>query len=121
MIIHILLVIFTTCQIMLIVGQKSDFSRSQEHLIYNMFLDQSDKRNVDYAKIAYLYSLEEIRIHVRNSLTNFFNIKEKSLELVEYTNDNLFSIIEFSYLNPNKINFLMLGIKLISTFCSKYT
>lgn len=106
---HILLVIFTTCQIILIVGEKNNFSRSQEHLIYNMFLDQSDKRDVDYSKKVYLYSLEEIRNHVNDSLNNFFSIKEKSLELVEFTNDDLFSILEFSYLNPNKINYLMIG------------
>ncbi len=112
MIVHILLVVFTTIQIILIVGEKNNFSRSQEHLIYNMFLDQSDKRDVDYAKIAYLYSLEEIRNHVNNSLNNFFMIKEKSLELIEFTNEELFSILEFSYLNPNKIDFLLIGKKI---------
>ncbi len=94
---------------MLIVSEKNNFSRSQEHLIYNMFLDQSDKRDVDYSKKVYLYRLDEIRSHVNNSFNNFLNIKEKSLELVEYTNDDLFSILEFSYLNQNKISYLMIG------------
>lgn len=119
MIAHILLVIFTTCQILLIVGEKNKFSRSQEHLIYNMFLDQSDKRDVDYSKIAYLYNLQDIKNHVNESLRNFFFIKEKSLELVEFTNDDIYSILEFSYINSNKIKYSKLGkiqLNLFHTF-----
>ena len=103
MTVHILLVIFCTCQIILINSEKNNFSRSQEHLIYNMFLDQSDKRSVDYAKVVYLYSIEDLRNHVNNSLNNFYNIRDNSLELVEITNNEIFSILEFTYINSAHI------------------
>jgi len=39
MIIHILLLIFTTSQAILIVGNKTQYSRSQERIFYNLFID----------------------------------------------------------------------------------
>ena len=89
---------------MLISSEKNIILRSQEHFIYDTFLDEGDKRDVVYYKKAYLYNVKHIREHLNVTLNNFYKIKENSLELVEYLNENIFTIIEFKYLNPDIIS-----------------
>ncbi len=95
-----MLIIFTTLQIILISSEKNALLRSQEHFIYDTFLEEGDKRDVDYSKIAYLYNVRHIRDHINQTLNNFYKIKENSLELIEYLDENIFTVLEFEYINP---------------------
>lgn len=107
LIVHLLLVIFTTCQAVLIVAEHNKYSRSQERFLYNMFLDSDDKRQVDYNRVAYLYSVEEVKNHVRDSVTNFYGLKAKSLEIVQFTDSNPFLRMEFSYIDNDRVKKLI--------------
>lgn len=107
LIVHLLIVIFTTCQAVLIVAEHNKYSRSQERFLYNMFLDSDDKRQVDYNRVAYLYSVEEVKNHVRDSVTNFYGLKAKSLEIVQFTDSNPFLRMEFSYIDNDRVKKLI--------------
>jgi hypothetical protein len=98
MVIHFLLLILTACQVLLITSQINKFSRTQERFIYNMFIDGSDKRDKDYKRFIYLFTIDEIREQLRYSINNYFSLKSKSLEVVEYPNQ-MQSIMEINYLN----------------------
>lgn len=97
--IHLLLVIFTACQAILIISEHNKYSRSQERLFYNMFIDDSDKRTVDYPRSVYLYSVEEIKTHLATSVSNFYNVNTRSLEIVEHVEPKPFSVMEFTYID----------------------
>lgn len=103
MVVHLLLVIFTTCQAILIVAEANKYSRSQERFLYNMFIDTSDKRAMDFNRITYLYSIDEIRNHLNQSITNFYGLKTKSLEIVKFNSPSPVVQMEFRYIDNNKI------------------
>jgi hypothetical protein len=103
MIVHLLLVIFTTCQAVLIVAEHNKYSRSQERFLYNMFIDSDDKRQVDYNRVAYLYSVEDVKNHVRGSVNNFYGLKAKSLEIVQFTDADPFLRMEFGYIDNDRV------------------
>lgn len=65
---HILLVIFTICQCILILSYLTKFSRAQERGLYNIFIEGNDKTEVDYERKIYLFSVEEMKQHIRKSL-----------------------------------------------------
>jgi hypothetical protein len=68
MIVHILLVIFTIAQCILIINTTTDYSRAQERGLYNIFIDDGDKLDDDYSRNIYLYTVEEIKNHISNSM-----------------------------------------------------
>ena len=43
MIIHILIVLFTTIQVILLISNNNIYARSQENFIYNLFVSQGDE------------------------------------------------------------------------------
>lgn len=103
MIVHILLVIFTTFQVVLIVGETNKISRSQERLFYNMFIDDSDKRSLDYDRMTYLFSVDDVREHVRTSIKNFYSLNTKSLEIVKFIDENPYVLLQVDYIDDNEI------------------
>jgi hypothetical protein len=68
LIISILLVIFSVSQSVLIVGDITSYSRAQVRGFYNLFIDDSDKTDPDYNREVYLYSLDELKYHMRSSI-----------------------------------------------------
>lgn len=68
MVVHIVLVIFTIIQCVLIINKTTDYSRAQERGLYNVFIDDSDKLDADYNRNIYLYSVEELKNHISNSI-----------------------------------------------------
>jgi hypothetical protein len=92
-----LLLIFTSCQVLLITNETNKYSRTQERFLYNIFIDESDKRDTDYKRQVYLYTVPEIRQHLNSSINNYYSLKTKSLEKVEYP-QNMYSVMEVSYL-----------------------
>ena len=83
---HLLLAILGACQIIFILSKITDYSRQQQRLFYKLFLNDSDMEGVDgdYDKKKYIYSIEELKSYISNSVDNFFTIKDKSLEKIEY-------------------------------------
>lgn len=98
MIIHILLVIATTAQAILIIANTTKYTRSQERLFYNIFVSDSDKTSIDYPRMTYLYSVYELREHVSSSIESFYNFQADSLEKVEYMPGELFTLMQVNYI-----------------------
>jgi hypothetical protein len=65
-----------------------------------MFIDNSDKRDKDYKRFVYMFTIDEIRDQLKFSIDNYFNLKSKSLEIVQYPHP-MQSIMEISYMNNN--------------------
>ena len=83
LLIHIGLIIFTSFEILTL---NTSFQRTQKHLIYQYFMDkEEDKLDFDYKKQKYLFSIEDIRNMLNQSLTNYYNIIN-SVENIIYEN-----------------------------------
>jgi hypothetical protein len=67
LIIDIALVILTTCQIILIESELTTYTRLQEHLFYNLFLENSIKTGNSFNRNVYLYTLAELKNHVNET------------------------------------------------------
>ncbi len=91
MVIHILLVIATTVQAIMTISERTQYTRSQERILYNMFISDSDKTDVDFARKTYLFSVSDLRDHLNNSVNNYYSFQSDSLEIVEYPNEKSFS------------------------------
>jgi hypothetical protein len=105
MIIHIFLVIVTTAQGIMTIAGTTQYTRAQERLFYNFFVADSDRTDLDYSRKTYLYSVSQLRDHLKLSLGNFYNIQSESLELVEYLQDpkDMFINMHFNYLDKKII------------------
>lgn len=86
LIIHFLLVIGTTYQLMII---NTTYPRSQERALYQMFIEENDKTSFEFKRTKYLYTLDDIKKLLNDSINNYYNIKESSFETVKFYNDNL--------------------------------
>lgn len=97
--VRVLLILLTTMQVIFIVSEITSKNRAQERHIMNLFIEDNDKTDTDYARAVYLYSIPQIREHVLSSFRNFINIKKNSLYHVDYDNDMPY--IEFDYINQH--------------------
>ena len=68
MIVHVLLVVFTVSQCLVIINKITNYSRAQERGLYNIFIDDSDKLDDDYARNIYLFSIDEVKNHIATSM-----------------------------------------------------
>lgn len=67
LIIDIALVILTTCQIILVEAEVTKFTRFQEHLIYNTFLENSLKTGNSFNRNIYIYTLSDLTNHINET------------------------------------------------------
>ena len=86
LIVHFLLVVGTTYQLMII---NTTYPRSQERALYQMFIEENDKTNFEYKRTKYLYSLDDVKKLLNDSIYNYYGIKDSSFETVKFYNDNL--------------------------------
>lgn len=73
LIIHVLLVIGTAAQAILILSSTTQYSRSQERIFYNNFVSEVDKNELSFKRFMYIFSLEELISSVNNSLAVSIN------------------------------------------------
>lgn len=99
LIVHVLLVIFTTMQVVILISQTNRYSRAEERFFYNLFISNEDKRDDDYKKETLLYTPKMIRKHVLDSIYNFYTINQNSMEITEYDSDEPFILMDVSYIN----------------------
>ena len=69
-----------------------------------MFIVDSDKTDIDYKRFIYLYSVKDLKNHLSTSVTNFYSLKENSLETVLYVEDYPKVVMEVNYIDNNLIN-----------------
>ena len=73
MIIHILLVVFTTIQALVILGVFTDYFRAQEKSFTNVLISTDSKENRDYPRKTYLYDIPSLQNHLNNSVQKMLN------------------------------------------------
>jgi hypothetical protein len=82
---HLLLILFTTMQVLLTLQGQSDITRSQERAFGRFFFDENqDFNDVDHPRFRNFYDVPTFRAFVLSSMTNFYSINTKSLEYFEY-------------------------------------
>lgn len=110
-IIHALLVVFTSIQAMIILGQFTDYFRAQEKSFTNILISEDGKENRDYPRKTYLYNIPSLQNHLKSSLQKMLDINNTFLTNIIYVNEdneeidiNLIEMdIEYKY-NLSEIN-----------------
>ena len=83
--VHILLIVFTTMQVMLTLQGQSNLTRTQERSFGHLFFDEGmDFSDLDHPRIRNFYTVPEFRSFVLTSLENYRTINQKSLVYYEY-------------------------------------
>ena len=85
---HILLVLGTTMQAIIVISVNTDYMRAQEKVFYQKLISESSKEEKDYVRETYLYNIEQLKNHVKKTTDNMFNFKNDSLELLIYKDDD---------------------------------
>ena len=85
MVIQVMLILSISIQALIIINTTTDYCRCQERVFYENFISDSEKEEPDYARTAYLYSVEQLSEHLQSSLDNYFDFADNSLEKLNYT------------------------------------
>ena len=111
MILDIILVILTTIQIVMINGHTSSYTRAFERFLNEMFLQNETPYDVEYPKIKYLYTMDQIVSHVQQSRNDFFNLGNLSIGNLTMEKPDIDTkirvIINYLYNGKNKQNDLI--------------
>ena len=75
MLVHVLLVVLTITQCLLIINKMTNYTRAQERALYNIFIDDGDKLDEDYNRIIHLYSVEELKSHISRTINVIIHVK----------------------------------------------
>ena len=86
-IIHILLVVFTSIQALVILGVFTDYFRAQEKSLTNILISTDSKENRDYPRKTYLYDIPSLQDHLENSVQKMLDKNTFFIDLI-YVNDN---------------------------------
>lgn len=87
-IIHILLVVFTTIQALIILGVFTDYFRAQEKSLTNILISYDSKENRDYPRKTYLYDIPSLQDHIENSVEKMLDVNNSFLTNLIYVNEN---------------------------------
>ena len=124
MIIHILLLVFNSIQVVIVLSEFTDYFRAQEKSFINALISDDSKEKEDYAREIYLYNISQLQDHISTSIHKMLNetnetflndiisvdeddeeIKLKSIDMnVEYKY-NLSKIDKKNYIMPLKFRY----------------
>jgi hypothetical protein len=99
-IIHFLLALFTILQILQIINPINEKMRAQERILYDIFLEKTNKDSNYFEKSIYLKDIKALKKHFLNSLENYFNINSLLINQVKIPFDKI--VLEFFYTNSNE-------------------
>ena len=88
MIVHVLLVVFTTIQAMVILGEFTDYFRALEKSVTNVLISQDSKENRDYPRRIFLYDIPSLQDHLSSSLKNMLDNNDTFLTNIIYVNED---------------------------------
>ena len=88
MIVHVLLVVFTSLQAMIVLAEFTDYFRGQEKSLTNILISQDNKENRDYARKIYLYDIPSLQEHLSNSLQKMLDVNNTFLTNIIYVNED---------------------------------
>ena len=129
MIVHILLIVFTTIQSMIILATFTDYFRAQEKSLINVLISQDSKEARDYPRKIYLYDIQSLQEHLSTSLEKMLDTNNTFLTNIIYVNESNEEIqadtiemdIEYKYnLSDIKEEYFKMPIKLYYNVSSDY-
>jgi hypothetical protein len=83
--IHLLLILFTTMQVMLTLQNRSDLTRSQERVFYKLFLDGSEEfTEMDHKRERRFFDVSSFRAFLGASLAVLRYYRVTLLELLQH-------------------------------------
>ena len=88
MIVHVLLVVFTSLQAMIVLAEFTDYFRGQEKSLTNILISQDSKENRDYPRKIYLYDIPSLQQHLSNSLQKMLDVNNTFLSNIIYVNED---------------------------------
>ena len=88
MIIHILLIVFTTIQAMIILATITDYFRAQEKSLIKILISQDSKEERDYPRKIYLYDIKSLQKHLSTSLKKMLDTNNTFLINITYVNED---------------------------------
>lgn len=103
--IHSLLAICLLFEVLILNHTINSYSRLQERLFYDSFIEVGDKNSMDFSRFKYLYSIPEVINHVNNSLNTYYSLVTNSLEDIQFypNTANLTDIrMKVSYMKSHK-------------------
>lgn len=68
LIIHILLLICTSAQAVLILSATTQYTRAQERIFYDNFVTDIEKTDLDFSRYTYLFTVEELQKSIQSSI-----------------------------------------------------
>ena len=98
LILHILILIGTSAQAILILGTITQYTRAQERIFYDNFVSEVDKNSLELNRIAYLFTIDELRDSIHRSIDNFYAFETKSFEKIEYVSNKPSVQMDIEYL-----------------------
>ena len=87
MIIHILLLIFTTLQATVILTEFSDYLRAQEMSFFEFLIASDSKEGNFYARNVYLYNVTQLQNHLSSAVGSMLNANKTFLNTIIYLNE----------------------------------
>ena len=88
MIIHIILLVLNTLQVTIILSEFNEYFRAQEKTFINTLISDSPKEKRDYPKIKYLYTIDDLREHIKDSVTKMLEADETFFNDITYVYEN---------------------------------
>ena len=73
MIIHILLLVFNSIQVVIVLSEFTDYFRAQEKSFINALISADSKEKEDYAREIYLYNISQLQDHISTSIHKMLN------------------------------------------------
>ena len=88
MIIHIVLLVLNTLQVTIILSGFNEYFRAQEKSFINALISESPKEARDYPKVKYLYTIQELKEHIKDSVEKMRNIGQTFFNNITYVHEN---------------------------------
>ena len=98
-ILNIFLVFLTTTQVILVDSSTTSYTRAEERFFHEQFIDQGEKYEKNFPLKKYIYTIDELKEHVSNSVNKFYNLSNLSLENVTYPSKKNYLPLNFTYYN----------------------
>ena len=88
MIIHIVLLVLNTLQVTIILSGFNEYFRAQEKSFINALISESPKEARDYPKVKYLYTIQELKEHIKDSVEKMRNKGQTFFNNITYVHEN---------------------------------
>jgi hypothetical protein len=88
MIIHIVLLVLNTLQVTIILSGFNEYFRAQEKSFINALISDSPKEARDYPKVKYLYTIQELKEHIKDSVEKMRNKGQTFFNNITYVHEN---------------------------------